>query len=251
MTAKKYQFYIDTKKQEEFFEETVESAKYIDKHLYSNNKNLSLINDKDRYFLTSKEITVNSGNLIVKDFFEKNKIPIQDFYYVYRNYEKVKIYKWDIKTEKDLPHNVNIITKYGVCQEGIKTILNSKFNKSNTLYIAEINHPELLFVLSYLNDNIKTPFKNLLFLQNIKNTNEKEKSTKKIKYKLYLNDRLLVERFFPEELRTDKSLVEEVYLDIKEPKQLKLVTDNDLYIVKITYSDKVFYPNSTEFILEP
>lgn len=72
----------------------------------------------------------------------------------------------------------------------------------------------------------------------------------RVKYRLYLNDRLLIERYFPS-LPDDKILVEDVNINCEslEKLDLKLVSNN-LTMVKICVDDREYNPNSSNFIID-
>ena len=245
---KKYQIFIDNKKQESFYEEKYE-AKYFDIFSPSNKDMLHIIEEPNtNYFQVIKEVTVNSNHQEVIDLFKRNKIALENFN-VYRNYKKVKIFYWDCVPEKSLPNNIKVLTeRQGFFSKSKKIVEDTKEN-TDTFHVIEILNPKLLSF--YLNSKLKYQLtdNNLLCAQNILG-NEKL-IIKDTKYRLFLNERLLVERFFPSGLRNDKSLVEIVYLDITSPKTIKLITENDLVIAKVIADKTTFYPNSKEFILEP
>jgi hypothetical protein len=217
---KKYQIFIDTEKQETFYEET-SRAKYINPFLSENKDLVELIT--------------------------KGK---ENYYNVYRNYKQVKIFFLNCVQEDCLEKDIVFLKENQSFFNLVsREVLNSKENK-DTFFIIEVIHPELLKIQKKLSVSLITPFEKLLFIQDISRLNQ-TKVNNTLRYRLLLDDRLLVERFFPESLREDKSLVEEVYLDIQTNRTLRLITNEDLYVVKVSTGDRVFYPNSTEFILEP
>ena len=72
-----------------------------------------------------------------------------------------------------------------------------------------------------------------------------------ISYRIYLDDRMLIERFFPDELPFSKIICEECYLSLLKPTSVKLVTDYDLIFSKIITHNQTTYPKSKGIILEP
>jgi hypothetical protein len=72
----------------------------------------------------------------------------------------------------------------------------------------------------------------------------------RVKYRLYLNDRLLIERYFPS-LPDDKILVEDVNINCEsiEKIDLKLISNN-LTMVKICVDDQEYNSNSSNFIID-
>lgn len=70
------------------------------------------------------------------------------------------------------------------------------------------------------------------------------------KYKLFLNNRMLVERQFPL-LPKKKILMEEVALDCSKLKKLSFKLEGiNLHIVKIAVDQKEYYPNSDYFTID-
>lgn len=233
MTAKKYQFYIDN----------ITQDNYCYKKITARKLNINDINllDKDSNFeelmSTVTEYTVNTQNLFFKEFCIENNIAENIYNKILRKYNEINLSFWGLTNIKDL-------SEYTV------------FGKQNRLFITfyEKNiSSSIPFIIKITNkkwasqDRLINYGTDLIISENILNNSQKLNS----KYRLYLNDRLLVERFYPEDLPRFKIICEECYLDLNQPVKIKLETDCDLIITKSVSNNNTAYPNSKEFILEP
>jgi hypothetical protein len=129
----------------------------------------------------------------------------------------------------------------------------SKLHKNSSIFIVFVtDNLDIKHKLS--NYSVLMPFEYL------KNRNDlyiytTVKSSKynfldRVKYRLYLNDRLLIERYFPS-ISNDKILVEDVSINCESMEKLNLkLTSNNLTMVKICIDDQEYNSNSSNFIID-
>lgn len=234
MIAKKYQFYIDNKVQDDFHQVKhiviKPDRELLDKY-HKNNPNI------DRLMILFTEHILNSDNIFVKRFVEENNIKEELLIRLVRKYEKVKIVTSDCVDIDRIPPGSEFFTAAdGMIKKTFKEVKESSYPS-----FIKILTETLSFYNLYVNVN-----NDIIISDFLVKTKELD-----IKYKIYVNDRLLIERFFPYNLPLQKILSEECYLNLKENATVKIVSDHNLIFKKVTTDNGSFNPNSAEFILEP
>jgi len=235
MTAKKYQFYLDTKKQEDFHTIKYTAKKVDDGLINAYHKNNPAA---DRLMILVTEHTLNSANPFVQTFFKDNTIDNQILSRIIRKYETVKITIFDCVDIDLLPKETNVINIEDAL--GRKTLLDVK-NSSYPQFVKVLDLKTLNFYRLFVNHNENIVISDFL-IKDIELD---------IKYKIYVNDRLLIERFFPYNLPLNKVLCEECYLELSQKIKFRVESDYGLIFKQVSVNDTNFYPNSTELILEP
>lgn len=233
MTTKKYQFYIDTKKQDNFLSKKVFAKKVHPNYLpFIKNKNI------DNLMTVLTEYRLNTHNEFFKNFCKENDINENIYIKIFRSYKEVVIALWKFENIDDLP---------------AETIFKSQIEGFFSLYYENSLNEQNPYFIKLEEDAITTEYKKQInFKENfIVSKNILDNTTKDLKYRIYIDDRMLIERFFPKDLMISKVVCEECYLNLNQPTKIKLVTANDLVFSKLVSTNNINYPNSTEFILEP
>lgn len=235
MTTKKYQFYIDNKIQEQFHQVSYKARKLDEFLINKYHKNNS---DADRLMAFEEEHLLNTQHPFLKDFVNQNNINENIYHKIVRGYNQVKILQWDCLDIDDLPK----LTEITNSQLGL--------TKQSFTNMKESDYPYIIKILDTNTHNHYTKFTNIN--ENIIVSNFLISHTDlNLRYKIFLNDRLLIERFFPKDLPLKKLLCEECYLDLNTTSKVRIVSNYDLIFKKVTADSNIFKPNSTEFILEP
>jgi hypothetical protein len=233
MSIKKIQFFVDTPLQSNFCEHQVLIKPPIIDH--SSKEYFESI-DINEYMVCFDEYKINTNNSFLLEFCKTNFIEQNLYYKILRLFQEITLINCSFKRIDELPSKVihldpkirsssYIINKINLNQPCIVKVFNNEYFVWDKL----INYKKDIIVSNNILSQTKT----------------------EMRYRIYINDRMLIERFFPEDLPTSKIICENCFLDIKQPITAKLVTNHNLSFTKISSDDVIVYPNSTEFILEP
>lgn len=238
MIEKRYQFFIDTIPQDEYFIKTTYAKQLSSVDLITLSKLKNNFPNTARVMSCITEYKVNTNNNFFRDFCKENAISPEI-------YQKIKKLSKDITVSYIELKDVNELPKDTILLNSIRlsySYVNEQKNSSN-FSIIKLKNNDFFEYDKFINIGNDLIFSDSLLRPIDKSNN--------ISYRIYLDDRMLIERFFPDELPFSKIICEECYLSLLKPTSVKLVTDYDLIFSKIITHNQTTYPNSKEFILEP
>jgi len=241
MIEQKYEFFIDTLKNPGIFEKRTMAKNINPVYLPEDRKTGNV----ERLMDCIQEYKINSHNSFFVELCKEYGIKEDLITKIFREISDLTISTWQLVDIDDLPED---------------TILFPQNKRLAFEYYQEIkNKPHIIRVLDvdyYMCGPIGKSInygKNIVLSKDILSytTAKEEDKINGLKYRIYVDDRLLIERFFPSDLPLNFVLAEECYLSLDNTHKISLVTDHNLIFTKIVSPNKTFYPNSKEFILEP
>lgn len=238
----KYQFYIDFISQKSSVT-TRHLAKKLDPYHYNLFKDSDNIDSLVRYI---EEYTFNSYNEKFKDFCVENNISNYIYDRVVSFYPKIIIAYWDVVDINNIPSETKLFDATIPFVADYLDELNSK----NVPYFIKIRNQKTFERFeSHINLGKDMIVSNLLLKNNLSKIQELE--LKNIRYRLYLDERVLTERIIAKDVFSEKVICEECFLDINNTSKITLVTDQHLAITKVKKNNEIIEVNNTEFILNP
>jgi hypothetical protein len=237
MIEKKFKFYIDSKVQPSFCNKRVLVRK-LDLSI-DDPRTIKDAGNYDRLMACVEYFDTNSQNQIVKEFCKENNIPEKVYYNAIRNFTNLKLVNLKLIDIDLIPSSAEFFPS---THRIVRDLLAKIYNQPDP-YIIKIHDSEYYKIPKEINFG-----KDIIISKNLL---DNTKIANGFKYRIYINDRLLIERFFPRDLSLSKIICEECYISLNKPVNVKIVTDYDLIFSKIVADKNTYYPNSTEFILEP
>lgn len=241
MIEQRYEFYIDSEKYPGVYKKRTLAKNINPLYLPDNRKN----DDIEKLMVCIEEYTIDSHNPFLAEFCLKNNITKNIYSKIFRETHELILAVYSLKFIYELPKD---------------TILFSQDKKLSQDYYSEIkDYPHIIkfedveYFLDIFNQIIN--YKNNLILSkkilDYTQLTTEDTLLSDLRYRIYLNDRLLIERFFPIDLPLHSVLAEECYLSLTEPVKISIVTDHPLIFTKVISNKGTFYPNNKEFMLEP
>lgn len=241
MIEEKYQFYIDR-----FSQVPSVKTRYMAKQMhpyhypsfpdYPNPENLMRV---------IEEHVVNSKNDLFKSFCEENNISEEIYNRIVSFCPKVILAHFRVMDINDLPPET-------ILAEAHLQIVGNYIDDliiGRTPYFIKIHDASFEQFHKYINLGEDIITLDSLLIEKLSKIDELKLSN--IRYRLYLEDRLLIERIIAKEMFDSKILCEECFLDIKDERKIKISTDENLIITKIVKNNEVIEVNNTEFLLKP